>query len=125
MAVDAGGNVYVADGGNARIQVFSNALALLAVYDTVGSPWAMCITNGAHQYLFSASNLDRTDNTKGDRAGEIYKLELDGTIVGRLGRSDSASGTLLTPHFISCSGEKELIVVGISDSGQTITLLPR
>jgi tripartite motif-containing protein 71 len=38
LAADAGGNVYVADGGNARIQVFSNALAPLAAYDTVGSP---------------------------------------------------------------------------------------
>ena len=125
LAVDAGGNVYVADGGNARIQVFSNALAPLAVYDTVGSPWALCITNGAHQYLFTASNPDRTDNTRGDVTGDIYKLELDGTIVGRLGRSDDARGTFRTPHFISCNGENELIVVGISDSMETITLLPR
>jgi sugar lactone lactonase YvrE len=65
VAVDANGNVYVADGGNARIHVFSNALAPVAVYDTVGSPWALCITSGPHQYLFSASNLDRTDVTKG------------------------------------------------------------
>lgn len=38
LAVDASGNVYVADGGNARIQVFSNRLAPLAAYDAVGSP---------------------------------------------------------------------------------------
>jgi hypothetical protein len=48
----------VADGGNARTQVFSNALAPLAVYDTVGSHWALCITKGAHQYLLSASSLE-------------------------------------------------------------------
>jgi sugar lactone lactonase YvrE len=99
VAVDANGNVYVADGGNARIHVFSNALAPVAVYDTVGSPWALCITSGPHQYLFSASNLDRTDVTKGDLTGEIYKLELDGTIVGRFGRSDNSRGAFKTPHF--------------------------
>ena len=85
----------------------------------------MCITTGAHQYLFTASNLDRTDTTKGELTGEIYKLELDGTIVGRLGRSDNARGTFRTPHFINCNRENELIAVGISDWMQTITLLPQ
>jgi len=125
VAIDATGNVYVADGGNARIQVFSNALALLTLYDTVGAPWALCMTKGAHQYLFSASNPDRTDNSNGDLTGEIFKLELDGTIVGRFGRSDNARGAFRTPHFVDCSRENELILVGISDSLQTITLLPQ
>ena len=62
---------------------------------------------------------------KGALTGEIYKLELDGTIVGRLGRIDNARGTFMTPHFIDCIRENELIAVGISDWMQTITLLPR
>ena len=125
LVVDANGSVYVADGGNARIQVFSNALTPLAVYDTVGSPWALCITTGAHQYLFTASNRDRTDITKGDLTGEIYKWELDGTIVGRFGRSDNSRGTFKTPHFIDCMSEEELIEVGFDDDFHFIKLLPR
>ncbi len=125
LAVDANGNVYVADGGNARIQVFSNALAPVAVYDTVGSPWALCITGGDHQYLFSASNRDRTDVTKGDLTGEIYKLELDGTIVGRFGRSDNSRGRFKTPHFIHCMSDDELIEISITDDFHFIRLLPR
>jgi DNA-binding beta-propeller fold protein YncE len=125
LAVDTNGNVYVADGGNARIQVFTNVLTPLAVYDTVGSPWALCITSGAHQYLFSASNPDRTDLTKGHLTGEIYKLELDGTIVGRFGRSANSRGTFQTPHFIDCKTEDEVLAVGIADYFPRITLLPR
>jgi NHL repeat/Galactose oxidase, central domain/Kelch motif len=118
LAIDANGNVYVADGGNARIQVFSNALAPLAVYDTIGSPWALCMTSGKHQYLFSASNPDRTDITKGDLTGEVYKLELDGTIVGRFGGSYNSRGGFRVPHFLDCVSETELIEVVISDDSR-------
>ena len=48
LAVDAQGNVYVADRGNARIQVFDNNLTLRAIYDNVGNPWEVCISPGPH-----------------------------------------------------------------------------
>jgi hypothetical protein len=47
------------------------------------------------------------------------------TIVGRFGRSDNARGAFKIPHFIDCSRENELILLGIADSLQTITLLPQ
>ena len=44
LAVDAKGLVYVADRGNSRIHVLDNDLNAKAIYDTVGAPWAVCIS---------------------------------------------------------------------------------
>ena len=52
IAVDAAGNVYVADRANHRMQVFDNNLVLRAIYDNIGDSWSVCISPGPHQYLF-------------------------------------------------------------------------
>ena len=80
IAADAKGNVYVADRANRRIQVLDNDLTLKAIYDHVGVPWAVCITPGPHQYLYSSnSNPDNNNPEIAAVSGEIYKMELDGT----------------------------------------------
>jgi hypothetical protein len=63
--------------------------------------------------------------TKGDPTGEIYKLELDGTIVGRFGGSYNSRGSFRTPHFIHCISEDELIEISITIDFHFIRLLPR
>src|SRR6185312_7196264 len=55
LAVDDQGNVYVGDRSNRRIQVFDDDLKFKAIYDTVGAPWAVCVSPGRHQYLFSSN----------------------------------------------------------------------
>src|SRR6185295_7867941 len=87
VQTDANGNVYVADRGNRRIQVFSNDLALKTIYDNVGGPWVLCITPGPHQYLYSSNSNPANNNPQVNAvSGEIYKMELDGTVVGRFGK---------------------------------------
>jgi len=60
MAMDAAGNVYIGDRSNARVQVWDNDLNPKAIYDQVGSPWAVCISPGPHQYLFVSNSVPTT-----------------------------------------------------------------
>ncbi len=127
IQVDARGNVYVADRGNRRIQVFDNNLTLRAIYDNVGAPWAVCITPGPHQYLYSSnSNPDNGNNEIAAVTGEIYKMELDGTIVGKFGTAGKEIGKFQTTHAIDCKNENELLIAEIiSWRVQKITLQPK
>ena len=84
IAADAQGNVYVGDRGNRRIQVLDNDLNLKKIIDNVGAPWAICVSPGPHQYLYSSnSNPDTSDSRYFPVSGEIYKMELDGTVLGK------------------------------------------
>ena len=101
IASDATGNVYVADRGNRRIQVFDSNGGFLreiridaplppdarpamgnmptpeAAAAQNGAPWAICITPGPNQVLFAADAFP----------GRVYKLSLDGRLLGMLGRT--------------------------------------
>jgi hypothetical protein len=115
IATDAKGNVYVGDRSNRRIQVFDNDLKFKAIYDQVGAPWAICITPGAHQYLYSSnSNPDNNNAEIAAVTGEIYKMELDGTIVGKFGKAGKQLGDFSTVHEIDCRNENQILVSEIT-----------
>jgi hypothetical protein len=126
VATDAKGNVYVGDRSNSRIEVFDNDLTFKAVYDQVGAPWAVCITPGPHQYLYSSnSNPDSNNSLISAVTGEIYKMELDGTILGKFGHAGKKLGEFSTVHEIDCRNENELLVSEIvSWRVQKLTLHP-
>jgi hypothetical protein len=111
IATDAAGNVYVGDRSNSRIQVFNNDLEFKAIYDHVGAPWAVCISPGPHQYLFSSnSNPDNNNSQIAAQTGEIYKMELDGTVIGKFGHAGKQLGEFSTVHEIDCRNPNELLV---------------
>jgi hypothetical protein len=116
IAVDAQGNVYIADRGNRRVVVLNNDMTLKTSYTNVGNPWAVCITPGPHQYLY-ASNSNPDSNTPAsswDITGEIYKMELDGKIIGKFGKAGKGLGEFSTVHEIDCRNPDQLFVSEIS-----------
>ena len=124
---DAQGNIYVADRGNARVQVFDNDLVLRAIYDNVGNPWAICVSPPPNQYLFvSNSNPDSNPAASWAITGEIYKMELDGKIIGKFGKAGKGLGEFSTVHEIDCRNPNELFVSEISAwRAQKIILNPK
>ena len=111
IAVDGQGLVYVADRGNFRYQVLDNNLKPKASYDNVGVGWTVCVSQGPHQYLF-ASNSNPNGNRPGSWAitGEIYKMELDGTILGRFGHASKEFGGFQVVHMMDCRNPNEIVV---------------
>src|SRR5437660_9805999 len=124
IAVDAQGNVYVADRGNRRIQVFdgegkflrqmtidvpidSNARPAIGNKPTQttgtmspGAPWAICITPPPNQVLFAADGFP----------GRLYKLTLDGKVLGAFGKSGKQLNQFGWIHEIACPSQNEIYV---------------
>jgi hypothetical protein len=107
IATDARGNVYVGDGGNKRIEVFDGEGNFKTQYTNVGNPQALCITPGGNQVLYSSNSNPPNDI---DVAGEIYKMRLDGSIIGKFGRAGKLPKEFGTVNAIDCRNENTLYV---------------
>jgi hypothetical protein len=127
IAIDADDHIYVADRGNRRIQVFDVAGKFLREIKidvppdpnarpaignrpqlpisgnqamAPGAPWAICITPPPHQVLYSSDGYP----------GRIYKLSLDGKVLGVLGESGKQLKQFGWIHEIACPSENALFV---------------
>ncbi|MEA3246174.1 MAG: peptidyl-alpha-hydroxyglycine alpha-amidating lyase family protein [Gemmatimonadota bacterium] len=143
IASDAKGNVYVGDRSNNRIQVFDhdgNPLRIIKIdvpyakepnvmlgamprpganpLAVNGAPWAICITPPnaqGTQYLYSADAVP----------GRIYKVTLDGKVLGVLGDGGKKVGEFGWVHQIACPSENEIYVGEILNwRVQKLTLHP-
>jgi len=131
IAADAQGNIYVADRGNRRIQVFDGEGAFQreftidVPYDAKarpaignlpdlakieagggpktmmpGAPWTVCITPGPNPVLYASDAFP----------GRVFKLSLDGKVLGVLGESGKQLRQFGWIHEIACPSENVLYV---------------
>ena len=106
LAVDAQGNVYVADSGNKRIQVFDGDGNYKSQFTGVGIPLAMCMSTGATQFLYVSHSGDKD----GMEDATIYKVALDGKVVGKFGSAGRQMKQFGLANSIDCRNENELLV---------------
>jgi streptogramin lyase len=94
IAADAQNNIYVADRGNRRIQVYDNDLNFKKTITGVGAPWSVCVTNSTPQYLFTGDGA----------SGKIYKMDLNGKVLGMAvtGQDHGEENTGDLVHSIDC-----------------------
>jgi len=111
MAIDAQGNVYVGDRSNNRIQVFDGEGNFKTQFVNVGAPSAICITPGPRQFLY-ASNSNPSNSMDN---GEIYKMTLDGKILGKFGTAGKLIKEFGSVHEMDCRSENELYVGEITN----------
>jgi hypothetical protein len=68
-------------------------------------PWTICITNTTPQYLYTSDN----------EPGRIYKLSLDGRLLGVLGESGRDVGQFNWIHGLACPSENVLYVADLNN----------
>src|SRR5579859_2718149 len=110
LQVDLEGNVWVADRTNTRYQVLDNNLKPLREITNLGVGWTVCVSAGPHQYVF-LSNSNPNGNMPGtwDITGEIYKAELDGTVLGKFGHPGKLAPGFQVVHTMDCRNPNEII----------------
>jgi hypothetical protein len=106
LAIDAQDNVYVADIGNRRIQVFDSSGTFKSEFGDIGTPLTMCMSRGATQYLYIAHAGD--EDGMDDAA--IYKVRLNGTVAGKFGSAGKLAKQFGLANSIDCRSENELLI---------------
>jgi len=127
VAVAPNGDVYVADRGNRRVQIFDQSGKFLRQFTidapvpadakaaigaaprpdqlstgslAPGAPDALCMTPGPNPVIFTIDLFP----------GRIYKVSLDGKVLGVYGKSGKNLGEFGWGHAIACPSENEIWV---------------
>ena len=92
--------------GNKRIQVFDGDGNYKSQFAGVGTPIALCMTTGPTQYLY----VSHAGDPDGMDDAAIYKVKLDGTVVGKFGSAGKLPKEFGIANSIDCRNESELLV---------------
>ena len=130
IVIDKDDHVYVGDRSNRRIQVFDTDGAFLRMFTidvppapgtrpvngntptgaafnaTIGAPNSICITPGPNQVLFVGESTF---------PGRLFKVALDGTVLGVLGKSGRQLKEFSGVHQLACPSEHEVYAAETSN----------
>jgi sugar lactone lactonase YvrE len=130
IAVDRSNNVYVGDRSNRRVQVFDTEGRFLRMFTidvppdpgtravngntptgdrlaaVIGAPNSICITPGANQVMFVGEST---------YPGRIFKVALDGKVLGVIGRSGRELKQFSGAHALACPSENEIYAAETSN----------
>jgi len=108
IALDSQGFVYVADRGNARIQIFDHVGQFIKEWrgSSLGRPWAVRISESGD--IFVVDGGDQNEFWP-DRA-RILKLDHEGEILASFGSYGRAPGQFIWPHTIAIGPDSALYV---------------
>jgi hypothetical protein len=127
---DSNNNLYVGDRTNRRIQVFDTEGTFLRMFTIdvppdpgtravngntptgerlaamIGAPNSICITPGPKQVLFVGESTF---------PGRLFKLSLDGKVLGVIGRSGRQLKQFSGIHQLACPSENEVYAAETSN----------
>jgi DNA-binding beta-propeller fold protein YncE len=130
IAVDRNNHVYVGDRSNRRIQVFDadgkflrmfsidvppapgtrpvngNMPSGQALANAIGAPNSICITPGPRQVMFVGESTF---------PGRVFKVSLEGKVLGVIGRSGRQLKQFSGVHQIACPSENEIYAAETSN----------
>jgi streptogramin lyase len=130
IAIDRNNNIYVGDRTNHRIQVFDTDGKFLRMFtidvppvagtkavngntptgdrlkELIGAPNSICITSGPNQVMFVGETTF---------PGRVFKVSLDGKVLGVIGRSGRLLKQFSGAHALACPSETEIYVAETSN----------
>ncbi len=110
LALGPQGKLYVADRGNARVQVFDQDGVFLAQWSSakLGRPWGLTIGKDGFAYV-----VDGGDQVPGVERSRVLKLDLDGKVVAAWGSYGKYDGQFVWPHDVEVDAEGNVYVVDV------------
>ena len=130
IAVDRNNNIYVGDRSNRRVQVFDTEGKFLRLFTidvppdprsravngttptgarlaaVMGAPNSICITPGTNQVMFVGETT---------YPGRIFKVSLEGKVLGVIGRSGRELKQFSGAHALACPSENEIYAAETSN----------
>ena len=130
IAIDRNNNIYVGDRSNRRIQVFDVEGKFLRMFTidvppdprtravngntptgnrlaaVIGAPNSICIPPGGSQVMFVGEST---------YPGRIFKVSLDGKVLGVIGRSGRLLKQFSGAHGLACPSDNEIYVAETSN----------